>query len=69
MIPILVACWAVSAPMGYLVGDLFVSRVKFQDEDFARAVPWLAGIFPPLGAILALVVMVQIETATKDDNQ
>ena len=63
MIPALFAIWALCAPMGYLAGDLFAERFT---GDTSGLLPLLGALFPPVGAVLALLVILSAHT---EDNQ
>ena len=60
MIPVLFVMWCIAAPMGFLAGDVFVSKFK-SSPDIPKGLPWLSAVFPPLGAALAMVVIAHVE--------
>lgn len=69
MIPAVFAVWFMAMPMGYLAGDVFAEN-NTRDPDMKKALPWAAALLPPLGALLAFVVMTQATLKTKDgDNK
>lgn len=57
MMTMAITFWALAAPMGYLAGDIFVALYLKEDHPMADGVPWVAAAFPPLGAVLAVVVL------------
>lgn len=67
MIPALFMMWCLAAPMGFLVGDVFAHRNLLPD-DVAKVLPYLCAVFTPLGAIVALVLIVQTETVERDED-
>lgn len=46
LIPV-IAFWAMSAPAGYLAGDVYLSHNDLKYE----LLPWLTALLPPLGAV------------------
>lgn len=68
MIPVLFTMWAIAAPMGYLVGDVYAHKNKLAKDGMGQAIPYACAILTPLGALIALVVMTQISTKTENDE-
>jgi hypothetical protein len=60
MIVIIFVCWAVSSPMGYVIGANFAERVLNKPEDDIYR--WVCAILPPVGAILAIVLITYVES-------
>lgn len=59
MILYLIAVWALAAPPGYLAGDVYAAQNYGPDDDIADIIPWIAAAFPPLAAVLAVIVITQ----------
>jgi Na+/proline symporter len=57
---VVVACVLVllSAPAGYLAGEVYRDVFKVDPEGI---LPWAAAAFPPLAAVLALMVILTAE--------
>lgn len=53
-----IAVWFCAAPAGYLAGDVYVEK----NQSEADYVPWLSAALPPLAAVLAVVVLTQIQS-------
>ena len=60
MIPAIVAFWAMAAPAGYLAGAAWMHNNE-KEKEFSW-MPLACGLFTPLGAVIALVVLTQSET-------
>lgn len=53
---LLVVLLAVAAPCGYLAGDVYTNKYKSSPE-MTKALPILAACFPPLAAVLAIILI------------
>ena len=71
MIPVLFMMWCLAAPMGFLAGDVFLSRYPGTSPNF-EYLPYLAAVFTPLGALIAVVLIVQTQpqlTEKEEDHE
>ena len=56
IIPV-IALWALTAPAGYLAGDVYATKNRVGQS----ILPFLAAAFPPLAMVLAMVVITQTQ--------
>lgn len=63
MIPAIFTFIALAAPGGWLAGDVF--RVKRDKQDEWAALPIAAAVITPLGALLALIMILETIGETK----
>lgn len=61
MIIYIMAMWAISAPMGYLAGDVFATTVGMRLGAENGYFKWLGAAVPPAGAFMALMAIVNAE--------
>lgn len=54
---LLIAVWMIAAPQGYVVGSITQSHLKKKDRELAPYLPWLCALFPPAGAVIALMLI------------
>lgn len=57
MIPAIFAMWCMALPMGYLAGSVFAELHELDGS----ILPLVSALFPPLGMILAAVIIIQTE--------
>ena len=62
MLAPIIAIWATVAPAGYLAGAVWAHK----NSKNAEFLPWACAAFPPLAAVLAMVVITQTETETDE---
>ena len=61
MIPALFALWALAAPMGYIIGDVFCHKNNVS-PDTAKMACIACAALTPMAAMLAVLLIVQTET-------
>lgn len=64
MIPIIFAMAAMSAPAGYLAGEVFCEMNEIESD----VVPIICALFLPVAAIVAAVTMIQANMEARDDE-
>lgn len=67
MIPVLFTMWALAAPAGYLVGDVFAHKNSISKE-LGDVLPFVTAVFTPLAAMLALVLIMQTQLKEEDNE-
>lgn len=56
----LMAFWVMNAPAGYVIGQLALDH--FEPDTETAYTPWFCAVFPPLAAVLALMLIFKEET-------
>lgn len=57
--------WALCAPGGYLAGQVYCHKNKTSEV----VIPYVAAALPPVGAVLALLVIIQAQTTEETEDE
>lgn len=66
MIPVLFVMWCLSAPAGYVAGDVFLAQMDYRKGE-NNWLPVVCALFPPLAAFIAILVLAT-ETMKGEDQ-